>query len=491
MQPLISLSFMMKWIEMERVFSSFKDGGYLICDPEGNLWLPERYEYGPNQDNLKILVDKEAMKIDREDKTQPEYLKLCRKFGIEWESMSDVGHHRFNPQAALMFDLITDYAEDTARSLDLPLFIVKGTNMFDLSQKPVSKHAELYGDRLYTIIDKEHNKAYVLRYAACHQQFSLIKDWQISYTQIPFGAYEMADSYRYEQSGENMLCFRSRRMNLPDCHVFCSDLKQAEKWFFKLHCKIYQVVSEMDRDYEILANFSSIEAYEGHKDLLMLMLKNRNKPALLHFYPEGVDYYWTLNVEYIIIDAMEREREIATIQIDTGNADRFGISYVDDLGKSRYPIILHTALTGSVERFLYLILDSAIGMKHSGRLGHVPLWLNPEQIRLLPVSDLYLNKSRQIAHQLEKEHIRAGIDDRPETVGKKVRDSRKDWVGYDCVIGEKEVAGAPLRIFNRELNETREMELYRLISEIKSKLSGKPFRRLYFPREVSKRPPRG
>jgi len=474
---------------MDRTLDSVKNGGYLVCNPDGKLSSPE--DHGEYQQDFQTVLDKEALKIDRESVEQPEYLRLCRKFGVEWEPMSDVGHQRFNPQAALIFDLIADYAQATASSLGLPLFIVKGTNMFDLNQKPVKEHAELYGDRLYTIRDEERDRAYVLRYAACHQQFSLIKDWQISYAQIPFGAYEMADGYRYEQSGETMLCFRGRRMNLPDCHVFCSDLEQAEEWVFRIHDKIYQVIDEFGRDYEILANFSSIDAYTGHKDLLLRMLKSRDKPALLHFYPAGINYYWTLNVEYLMVDTMRREREIATVQIDIGNAERFGIRYTDKSGQSRYPIILHTALTGSVERFMYLIFDSAVKMEKNGKPGYLPLWLTPEQVRLLPVSDTHLSKAKEIADRLEKENIRIGIDDRPETVGKKVRDARMDWVSYDAVIGERESISSSLKLFDRESSKSREMSIQQLVDEIKDKVSDKPFRKAYFPRDISKRPTRG
>lgn len=279
-------------------------------------------------------------------------------------------------------------------------------------------------------------------------------------------------------------------MNLPDCHVFCSDPGQAEDWFLRLHDKIYEVIGEMDRDYEILANLSSPHAYIENKNLILSMLRSQDKPALLHFYPKGLNYYWTLNVEYLMIDAMKREREIATVQIDVGNAERFGIQYTNELGQECYPIILHTALTGSVERFMYLVMDSAIKMEESGRSGHLPLWLAPEQVRLLPVSDAYLGKASEIAGQLEKERIRVGIDDRPETVGRKVRDSRTDWVSYDAVIGERESNGSSLKVFDREADETQEMSPQQLIDRIRDKMTGKPFRILYFPRDVSKRPHR-
>ena len=101
-----------------------------------------------------------------------------------------------------------------------------------------------------------------------------------------------------------------------------------------------------------------------------------------------------------------------------------------------------------------------------------------------------MGKAREIAEQLEKEQIRVGVDDRPETVSRKVRDSRMDWAGYDSVIGERENNSSSLRVFDRESNSTREMSVQQLIREIKYKVSGKPFRKAYFPRDVSRRPAR-
>ncbi|MFQ5793643.1 MAG: aminoacyl--tRNA ligase-related protein [Candidatus Bipolaricaulia bacterium] len=227
---------------------------------------------------------------------------------------------------------------------DLPVFIVKGTNMFDLSEPAVREHAELFGDRLYKIEDAEQKRSYVLRYAACHQQFAMIKDWQLSYKHLPFGALEIADAYRYEQSGESMPCFRTRRLNMPDCHLFCKDLPEAQVWLKRLHDRIYDEVRQVGRDYELLVNVSSPQAYQENKALFLDLMRSVSKPALIHVYPPGKNYYWTVNIEYLLIDVMDRPQEIATVQIDVGNAKRFGIQFVDRDGDARYPVILHTAI---------------------------------------------------------------------------------------------------------------------------------------------------
>jgi threonyl-tRNA synthetase len=358
--------------------------------------------------------------------------------------------------------------------------------MFDLSEPAVSEHAELFGDRLYTIDTKR--RSFVMRYAACHQQFAMIKDWNFSYKQLPFGAFEVADSYRLEQSGEAMLAFRVRRMNMPDLHVFCRDEDEAREWLLNLHDRISKEAKDLGRDYEVLINVSSRDAYEKEKALILDILKREEKEGLIHFYLSGKNYYWTVNIEYVIMDAIKREREIGTVQIDVGNAERFGMSFADKDGKKRFPIILHSAMLGTIERYIYMVLDTAVKMEEEGKVGHLPLWLNPEQVRFVPVSDDYLQRTSDLAEELRKGSVRVGVDDTGGSVSKRVRDAKTDWISYMIVIGEKEMEGDNLVVYDRERDESREMTLDGLLSEIEKKMEGRPFRQMYLPSEISKRP---
>ncbi|MCL2143717.1 MAG: threonine--tRNA ligase, partial [Methanomassiliicoccaceae archaeon] len=372
------------------------------------------------------MIAKEALGKENEPlKGDPDYLRLCRKFGIQWESMSDVGHMCLTPHGALMFDLVSDYATQIVNDTDVPVYMVKGTNMFSLDEPAVREHADLFGDRLYTIDTGK--KSFILRYAACHQQFAMMRSWNISYKQLPFGAFEVADSYRLEQSGETMLCFRTRRLNMPDLHVICKDEINARDNFKVLDARIYEEIEALGREYDMLVNFSSKKAYEENKDLILDLCKKHGRPALIHFYPEGINYYWTVNIEYHIIDQMNRAREIGTVQIDIGNAKRFGITYADENGEKQNPVILHTAIIGTIERYLYTLLDTAVGIEKKGVPGYLPVWINPEQIRLMPVSDVHLEKTVKIAKELMSRGIRVSVDDTDATVGKKVRRSKQDW----------------------------------------------------------------
>lgn len=461
---------------------------FLVLTPEGKEFEPAEYSHA--SPGFLAVVKKEALKEAMPAKGEPAYLRLCRKFGFEWEPMSDAGHMRYGPKAALMFDLVADYSKVVAESTGIPVFMVRGTSLFDLQERAIREHADLFGDRLYSIATEK--SKYVMRYAACFQQFALMKDWTISYRQLPLGALEVADAYRMEQSGEAMLLFRVRRLNMPDYHVLCADVEQAYAAFEKLHDKVVEEAKKLDREYELLVNVSSQRAYEENKDFILRLLRRQERPGLIHFYPEGINFYWTVNVEYMVHDAEGHGREISTVQIDTGNAERFGITYLDDKGQKRFPLILHTAIVGTIERYLYLVLDTAVRREKADGKGALPLWLNPEQVRLLTVSEKHLDRAHEVATILRRSNIRCGIDDRNETVPKKVREAKQDWVGYAIVIGDKELASPAIQAayqpYDREADKDRTMPIGELIREIGEKCRGLPYRPLYFPPELSKRP---
>ncbi|MEK6851799.1 MAG: threonine--tRNA ligase, partial [Candidatus Thermoplasmatota archaeon] len=461
---------------------------FLVLTQDGREFAPAEFTKGTP--GFLAVVKKEALREDFAAKGEPAYLRLCRKFGFEWEPMSDVGHMRYEPKAALMFDLVADYAKQVVESTGIPTFMVRGTNMFNLREKPVKEHADLFGDRLYTV-ETEKNR-YVMRYAACHEQFAMMKDWTISYKQLPLGALEIADAYRLEQSGEAMLLFRVRRLNMPDLHVLCADLDEAWRNGGLLHDKIMEEVRRLGRDYDLLINVSSQKAYEENKAWILGLLKKEDRPGLIHFYPEGINFYWTVNIEYMLHDVDGHGREIATVQIDTGNADRFGITYLDEKGQKRHPLILHSAMIGSIERYLYMILDNAVKAEKEGRKGCLPLWLNPEQVRLLTVSEKHLVRAQEVATILRRSNLRCTIDDRNESIPKKVREAKQDWVTYVIVIGDKELEApathATYNVYDREADKDRKLPMGEIIRESGERTRGFPYRPLYFPPELTKRP---
>ncbi len=174
-------------------------------------------------------------------------------------------------------------------------------------------------------------------------------------------------------------------------------------------------------------------------------------------------------------------------QIDVENGDRYGIEFIDEQNKPQNPIILHNSPSGAIERVIYTLLEKASTDSREGRKPQLPLWLAPTQVRLIPLKEEFLDLGKKISDQLSKNNIRVDIDDRNESIGKRIRDAEKEWIRYILVIGEKESI-SKLTVRDRNTSNEREMNSDELVSEILSQINGKPFSSLNLPLLVSKRP---
>ena len=456
---------------------------YYIMDLDGKLYSPEDYGGYDKYPDLRVLVEKEIFKKEGE-RTRSRVLDYLRKFGFEWEEYSDSGHMRYSPHATAILESVNQYSWIAAKSLGIPVFRIKGTNMFDLSVRAVKEHADLFGDRLYEI-DSESSRL-VMRYAACHQQFAMLKDWILSYRDLPLGMFEVADSYRYEQRGELLLGFRLRRFHMPDMHILCKDLDEAKRVTLNVRDKIFEEAEKVGRTYVAIINTTK-GFLESSKDYLLELIKRDGKPALVVVYPDNI-YYWVVNIEYNIVDVTGRPREIATFQIDIGNAERFGISYVDQNGVQRRPVIIHTAIIGSVERYIYMLFDTAAKAEEEGRTPYLPFWVSPIQVRIIPVKREHIGFAEEIFRALSEKGFRVDIDDRDESLARKLRDTGIEWAYFVVIIGDREVKTRTLTVRERATGDQKVYSLEELIELLEKLSKGYPKVELTMPHLVSKRP---
>ncbi|WP_440060153.1 threonine--tRNA ligase [Thermogladius sp. 4427co] len=455
---------------------------FYIITPDGRVFDPSSFDYS-NYPDLKILVDKEVFGVELPG-GENRVNDYCRKFGFEWEPMSDHGHMRYGPHAVAIMDSVIRYSWQVVRSLGIPVFRVMGSNMFNLKERPVLEHALLFGDRLYEVeVDEDR---YVMRYAACHQQFAMLRDWVISYKDLPFGMFEVADSYRLEQRGELNLCFRLRKFYMPDLHILTKDLREAIEISKIVQEKIIEEASKLGRRYVALYNVSQ-DFFENNIEDIKEFAKRENYPILVSVIPSGI-YYWVLNVEYHIIDNIGKPREIATFQIDIGNGKRFNITYTTPEGDKKHPVIIHTAIIGGVERYIYMVLDTAAQVEKQGKTPSIPTWMAPIQARIIPVSKEYLDYAIRVAQEISARGFRVDVDDRDESLGKKIRDAGREWIPYIIVVGEREVKSNTLSVRIRVTNETLVMTLEEFLERIESETRGYPRVEPTLPMLVSRRP---
>jgi len=456
---------------------------YMILDQKGQLFTPEQYHYRPEDKEFQAMVEKEALKKGLTG-GEPHFLDFAKRFQFEWEPYADVGQMRFGPEATLMMDLAADYANNVTRRIGIPILNVKGTNMFDVAVKPIKEHLQLFGARAYEVAVDD--RTFVLRYAACFQQFSMVKDWTLSYRHLPFGTLEAADSYRMEQSGELLLSFRLRKFLMPDLHIYLKNLEEAIGVGKKTHAVIYEEVRKFHREYVSLYN-TTRSFFEKHKQLFLDLIEVEKKPILINFVPENI-YYWVLNVEYNIIDDLDRPREIATFQIDIGNAERFSINYANEKGEKIFPVIIHTAVLGGLERYVFALLDSAVRLEREGKKPMLPVWISPVQARIIPVGKQFMKPALEFLEKLEKAGVRADLDDRDDTIQSRVRESELSWVPYTIIFGEREIASNELSVRSRAEGKELKLSVERFLQRVRDELSGYPTRPLSFPVLLSQRP---
>ncbi len=458
---------------------------YVIIWPNGKEAIPTEDILNEFNDDFALLVKREALGVPLQEKKH-EMLDYLKRFGFEWEERSDFGHLRLHPYASLIFDLAVDYSRDAIRKLGIPVYEVKGTAFFNLRDQAVKEHAELYGDRLYKI--KTDRGTFILRYAACHQQFSILSDWYISYKNMPFGIFEVADSYRYEQSGEVELAFRLRRFWMPDLHIIVKDESMAKEMLIRIHKQIMDEAMKFGQNYELLINVVSPEQYERYKDFMIRIAQDIGKPILVSIYPPtGLSYYWTINIEYHITDYLGRPREIGTVQIDVGNAKRFDIHYVDKNGNKKHPVILHTAILGTIIRFIYMLFDVAMKMKKKGKKPMLPYWISPIQVRIIPISDSVFEYAKEVMKKLEISKVRVDFDDTNRTLSRKILDAEREWIPYIVIIGEKEAREGKITVRIRSEGSQRQMHVEDLIRILKQEQDSYPWRDLYFPKYLNQR----
>jgi threonyl-tRNA synthetase len=299
-------------------------------------------------------------------------------------------------------------------------------------------------------------------------------------------------AFRREKRGELTGLRRLRCFTMPDCHALVADLDQAKEEFlvrFKLSMGILENGLELskDNDYELAIRFTK-DFYAENKDFILSMVKLFGKPVLVEMWEERF-FYFVLKWEFNFVDNLNKASALSTDQIDIENAKRYDMTYVDAKGEKQYPLVLHCSPSGGIERGVYALLEKAHRDSLTGKAPILPLWLSPTQVRVIPVSEKFLDDAEKLMKQIESNKIRVDVDDRALSLGKRVRAAEKEWINYVLVIGEKELSSDVLPVRDRNAGkQIRNMKLQELTKEITEKTADKPFKPLTLPKLLSKRP---
>ena len=468
-------------LESESKIKSF----WHILTPDGKMQDIETFNFTQNK-QLEVLAKYESDK-KRNVEEPPPHVALMKKLAIaDYESASDQGNMRFFPNGRLIKSQIEQFVTDKVR--DYGGFEVETPIMYDSHHPSMESYFYRFPARQYNI-DSEGKKLF-LRFAACFGQFLMANDFQISYKHLPYRLYELTRySFRREQSGELVGLRRLRAFTMPDCHAFCKDMSQAIDEFrtrFDLSRDVLDGLGIIRDDYEMAIRLTE-EFYNENKDLIIEMVKKIGKPVLVEMWKERF-FYFVLKWEFNYIDNLGKASALSTDQIDVENGNRYGIEFVDERNQTKNPIILHNSPSGAIERIMYVLLEKSAKDAKEGRKPSLPLWLAPTQVRIIPLTDEFLDFSKDLSKKLSQKNIRVDIDDRNDSIGKRIRDAEKEWIRYILVIGEKETGSTNLSVRDRNSNDVRDLSFDEFISEISGLTSNKPFSKLNMPLLLSKRP---
>ncbi len=341
----------------------------------------------------------------------------------------------FTPKGTLLRELLNDFSQKLRMDQGYQKVWIPHITKNDLYK--TSGHWDKFGDELFLVKSQESSDQLVMKPMNCphHQQIYASKSR--SYKDLPIKYLETTTIYRDEKAGELIGLSRVRSATQDDSHTFCTPEQIKEVYTMLIHI-VQTFYKTLNMKYKARLSFmdpKQPEKYLGEKTLWekaqKIILEIAQENNLDYYIAEGEAAFYGPKIDFMVIDALNRQWQLATPQLDFVQPKRFGLTYIDADGKEQTPVMIHFALMGSLERFLSVYIE------HTA--GKFPLWLSPIQVVIIPIADRHTDAAKKIVGQLKEAGIRVEIDDRSETMQAKIRDATLQKVPYMGIIGDKEV----------------------------------------------------
>lgn len=332
-------------------------------------------------------------------------------------------------------------------------------------------HWDHYQDDMFPSFGLD-DETYVLRPMNCPHHYMIYKNKPHSYKEFPLRITEDGTCYRFEKSGELGGLARVRCLTIDDAHIFITPeqieeeytrlIGMANKMFEAFQLKNYKVTLSSHDPNDKEKYISDEDTWNKAEEVLENILK---KNKIDYEICPGEAAFYGPKLDFIVKDALGRDWQMSTLQIDFFMAERLNLTYVDDKGNDAHPIIIHRGFTGSLERTIAMLIE------HFS--GSFPVWLSPTQVKIASVGSAHVDFCRQLKKEFVALGIRAKVDDANETVGNKIRKAEKEKVPYMLVVGDKEMSGGEfmVRIRGEEKQQKLKKEdfLERILKEVKDR----------------------
>jgi threonyl-tRNA synthetase len=417
----------------------------------------------PNQKELDeyLLMLEEAKKRD--------HRKLGKELGIfTMDDMVGQGLPLWLPNGGIVIEELEKLAKETESAAGYKRVVTPHIAKEEMYL--TSGHLPYYADSMFPPMELDGTK-YYLRAMNCPHHHKIFDAEPKSYKDLPFRIAEYGTCYRYEQSGELFGLMRVRCLHMNDAHIYCSKEQFADEFravneMYLKYFKIFGIdkyvmrLSLHEPSKRGQKYIDAPELWEQTEAMVRETLIESNIP-FIEVQDEAAFYGPKIDVQ--IWSAIGREFTLATNQVDFNSGNKFKLSYTTQQNSTAVPLIIHRAPLGTHERFIGFLLEHYA--------GKFPTWLAPLQVKVLPISDKFMDYSNLVLNTLKKAGIRAEVDDRNEKIGKKIRDTEMMKVPYMLVIGEKEMNDNYVSIRRQGKGDLGSKELLSFVNELSQEIS--------------------
>ena len=328
----------------------------------------------------------------------------------------------------------------------------------------VSGHYDKYKDDMFRVVSNYSDEEMYLKPMNCPQHTQIYASKPRSYRDLPIRMTDFAMLYRDEKPGELNGLARVRSFSQDDCHVFCTEdqvdeeidraLQMTKRIMDKFGFKYRYRLST--RDLQHPEKYIGDPAMWDKVEAWAVKIMERNQ--IEYYDGQGEAAFYAPKMDLMATDALGREWQLSTVQIDFFMPERFGLEYTDKDGQLKRPVMLHRAILGSAERMMMVLIEHYA--------GKFPLWLAPVQVKVLPITDGQHQYAHTVGEQLSKEKIRVEIDDRSERLQSKIRDAQLQQVPYMLIVGAKEVANQTVSVRSRDHGDLGGLSTLKFIEKI-------------------------
>ena len=399
-----------------------------------------------------------------EEAKKRDHRKLGKELGIY--TMDDnvgPGLILWMPNGTIIIEELEKLAKETEK--DAGYHRVVTPHIAKESMYLTSGHLPYYADSMFPPMEMD-GERYYLKAMNCSHHHKMFEAAQRSYKDLPYRIAEYGTCYRYEQSGELFGLMRVRCLHMNDAHIYCSKEQFAQEFkavndMYLKYFKIFGIEKYVMRlslhDPEKLGQkyVNEPELWKETEELVRQVLIDTGVP-FVEVKGEGAFYGPKIDVQ--IWSAIGREFTLATNQVDFAQSRSFKLSFANQNNQPEIPLIIHRAPLGTHERFIGFLLEHYA--------GKFPTWLAPLQVKILPISDKFMDYAHSILQTLKKADIRAQIDDRNEKIGKKIRDTELARVPYMLVIGEKEMNEGKASVRRQGKGDMGAIEVGKFVADI-------------------------